>query len=1545
MKKKIEGPIYIGIDLGTDSCGWAVTDDKFKLIKIGKKHLWGIRLFDEAQTAKDRRSHRTQRKRIMRTRYRIGLLQEIFKPLIEKIDPDFFTRLNYSSIFNWDDPDSPNRKPIKHFSLFNDPKYNDKDYFNDYPTIYHLRQELIEKNMGDIDPRLVYLAFHNIIKYRGNFLDPNESSSNTNLTSQEISDVFNAINGDFSTMNQQAEEDKDEDEDNFEDVEEAPQFRFSTNQAEETKDIFNDSKDLGINEIKEKLEAILNPNKDKRLSQVLVLIAGGSAKGNVLFGDETFKEDKIFKSFSFEKYDDNIEPNLGDLNESQRDLIIRCKSLYDARELIQIIGTNDYLSDAMVNRFEMHADQLKRFKAFVKKFYREKRSIIFRAPQNDGKDANYSHYVGSYQIKRKKITLGRSRPDDFYAFIKKELNLDDEIKALENKNSLSADEEEKLQGLQEIRKLISSENFLARSHSGKNGVIKHQLHYKELKAIIDNLCANSPKYKSFFTQSDGEYTNREKIESIFKFKIPYYVGPLDNNPNNKNHWAVKRSNEKITPWNWEKIIDKKESAKAFIERMVNECSYLPNAKALPRNSLLYEKYTTLNELSKVGIKLNDSNNEQACYLSQDLKDFALSLYEKEGTLTIKKLEEALKEKTGFTNLTLVRPNGNRIDKNDFEFSANMRAYADFNKILGRPINASDEAMIEEIILDLTLFEDKEMLRTQIQEANKKYGSPLNQKQLDQISSLKYQGWGKLSKALLEDIKGNYQGSKVSIIQMLEKVVKKDGKDYSYNLMELLNDEGLGFPQAIQEEKVKAVGDDYKGFRDYVENSYNSPMIKRAIIQAMAVIKEIEHIIGRPADRYFLESTRSPDASKKGQNGNKWARINQLTSAYERLQKDLKNHPWEGAFHSANSELQNLKKKNDWMALRSKKLYLYFLQMGKDVYTGKPIPFDAIYSNSSDYDIDHIIPQSKVKDDSLNNLVLVSSTVNQQVKQDIYPLPKEILDQGKTVIEFLRKEGLMSAVKYHRLTRRTDLSDSELEDFINRQLTSTSQSVKGLRDALMVDFTEELKKSHPDWSPETIEAKLPKILYPKANNTSDFRHEFDIFKCREVNDFHHAHDAYLNIVVGDCYAEKFGYHASIKRRDELHKDHLTTNFGKIFDDWIYSLSNSKVYVWVPAGEKNPDPDHLTPTIKMVKSQLKYTDILFTRRLKEQEGGLFDQTIYSPKDTDVSKTLAYASLKGKTNKNSRLALLSDIGKYGYYNKKSIGHLSLIKTRSNKGKSKGKAQYQLIAIPKMANTPKLVNEYISSLGLDHPEVVINKLLLNIVCETFDPLSKEKRTRFSITGKTNNSYWISPMSQPHTPSNITYFCKLIAKYNKDKALTSKDGKNPSYQIENNVVLFRSKNDKENKDTQKQRLDINNPSYNQVQEINQSVIKAVYDYIIEQMGKPIYSQDPIFSQYEKIRKRLIDAESEFLTTKSIEDQISLLSNCLTELQCRSCQGNDLSFVNLPKHVGALRINQVLTKSFRIISQSVTGFHEKVIFELDENGNRVPLDEKGNPIK
>lgn len=58
----------IGLDIGTSSVGYAMTDEKGRLLRFHKRPTYGSVLFEEAQTAKERRQKRSARRRLARRR-------------------------------------------------------------------------------------------------------------------------------------------------------------------------------------------------------------------------------------------------------------------------------------------------------------------------------------------------------------------------------------------------------------------------------------------------------------------------------------------------------------------------------------------------------------------------------------------------------------------------------------------------------------------------------------------------------------------------------------------------------------------------------------------------------------------------------------------------------------------------------------------------------------------------------------------------------------------------------------------------------------------------------------------------------------------------------------------------------------------------------------------------------------------------------------------------------------------------------------------------------------------------------------------------------------------------------------------------------------------------------------------------------------------------------------------------------------------------------------------------------------------------------------
>ena len=402
------------------------------------------------------------------------------------------------------------------------------------------------------------------------------------------------------------------------------------------------------------------------------------------------------------------------------------------------------------------------------------------------------------------------------------------------------------------------------------------------------------------------------------------------------------------------------------------------------------------------------------------------------------------------------------------------------------------------------------------------------------------------------------------------------------------------------------------------------------------------------------------------------------------------------------------------SLRRDRLYLYYTQFGKSMYSGKPLPIESIY-NPSVCDVDHIFPQSKIKDDSLDNRVLVLREENAK-KGNVYPLPEQVQQKMVGFWSMLRHKDLISEKKLKRLIRKSELTNDELSDFVARQLVSTRQSTKAVARVLQTLYPEQNTE----------------IVYVKAGLVSDFRNGENIWwngkngekpikfvKCREVNDHHHAKDAYLNIVVGNVYNTKIT-HNRANFVDALRGNKISMNH--IFD---YPVKNA----WEPGREGS---------MKTVCKVMKKNNILFTRRAFEKTGGFYDQTI-------MKKGKGQAPIKSKDER------LADIDTYGGYNKLSGAYFCAIEHEK-----KGKRIRSMEAIPiiykdEYENDP--IKYCAERLGYVNPEIVVKKIKINALMEV-------DGFRVHVSGRTNDNIIFKPANQLIFASEWNEYVKNMAKY-----------------------------------------------------------------------------------------------------------------------------------------------------------------------------------------
>ena len=1182
-KKKQFGEYFLGLDIGTDSVGWAASDLNYELLKFNQKEMWGSRLFPEAETAVERRTYRIARRRIQRRNQRLALLQDLFQQEIGKIDPQFFVRLS-ESMLHAEDKSHKGKN-----SLFENEAFDDKAYHKKYPTIYHLRSELIHSDKPH-DVRLVYLAIHHILKYRGHFLF--EGSLDTQSD-------FDLIMQSFCS-----------------EVEDGLEIAFNCSDPAEMKAVLC-NRNLTRTDKQKKLYSLFGCKSNTQSAALLKLIVGSTVKLHDAFPGIEEGDEEIKVEFGSENYD-LLLPKLEALLADDFSILSKAKAIHDWALLDNTLHGKEYLSDAKKDIYEQHAKDLRLLKKLIRRYRPDAYNDLFKNPAGGN---NYCVYAGTAKVKGKKVPIEAKRCSQA-DFCKTVLSLLSKVDA--------ADPE-----LEEVRARIAAESFMPKLRTKDNSVVPNQIHLKELRMILQN----ASKYLPFLSEKDQEgISTGDKILQILTFRIPYYVGPLnDRDPHAKNTWVVRRSHERIYPWNFDAVVDKEMSAAGFITRMTAQCTYLKECTVLPQNSLLYTRFTVLNELNNLKI----DGEPITVSLKQDIYRDCFETHAKVNMSTL---------------LKYLKSKGMQVDKDqitgiDGDFHSSLKVWKEMRDLLGDRF--SEETAEEIIRLSTLLGDDRSMLRDKLK---KELGSILPEEIINKAAGKRYTGWGRLSREFLTQVYDNrYDPESAEYPNIITALWESNE-----NLMQLLGGDH-GFAEAVQN-RNQMVSQENRFTYGTVRDLYLSPSVKRSTWQALQLVREILKITGHDPRKVFIEMARGGGEKNKRTQSRK----SKLLELYKSCRDESRD--WM-------AEL-NAREESDY---RSDRLYLYYTQMGKCMYTGEQIDLDKLYDVTV-YDIDHIYPQSKVKDDSIDNRVLVKREENAE-KTDVYPIDKIVRDRMHAFWSMLLQKGMISKQKFERLVRATRLTDDELSGFVARQLVETRQSTKAVADIL--------KQVLPD----------TEIVYVKAGLVSEFRSDFDCLKCREVNDLHHGKDAYLNIVVGNVYNTKF---TKDPRNFFKERDH-TYSLNQMYS---FPVKRGDITAWIP-GESG--------TISVVKKVMGKNNVLVTQMVVDKGGQLFDLN-------PVKKGRWQLPLKQGRD------CLKDTSKYGGYNNVKGAYFMLVAHEE-----RGKIKRSIIDVPihlagQNMNGDGIKDMLVREKGLVNPQVLLPHIGVNSIIEI-------DGCRMYLTGRTGSN------------------------------------------------------------------------------------------------------------------------------------------------------------------------------------------------------------------
>lgn len=369
--------------------------------------------------------------------------------------------------------------------------------------------------------------------------------------------------------------------------------------------------------------------------------------------------------------------------------------------------------------------------------------------------------------------------------------------------------------------------------------------------------------------------------------------------------------------------------------------------------------------------------------------------------------------------------------------------------------------------------------------------------------------------------------------------------------------------------------------DFKQHSLRNPIVEQVITETLRVVKDIWEHYGKGKENFFNEihielgremknnaEDRKRITDNISQNENTNLRIKAILTElkndgindirpYSPSQQEILKIYEEGIYSSENSkekleEVDKIRKNAKPTTSEIIKYKLWLEQGYISPYTGKIILLCDLFTTK--YQIEHIIPQSRLFDDSLSNKVICESEVNDLKGNKTaleFILKNEdrivTLTGGKTVKIFTKDAYNQHVTSYYNKNKNKQkrlLSEDIPEKFIERQLNDTkyiSKIVKNLLSKIVREEDEQevtskhivslngsiTSKMKQDWGLNDVWNKIVTPRFERLNaitNSNDFgKLEF------KKDEFGNTGKQVFQTTVPDAIAKGF----SKKRIDHRH----------------------------------------------------------------------------------------------------------------------------------------------------------------------------------------------------------------------------------------------------------------------------------------------------------------------------------------------------------------------------------------------------------------------------
>ena len=593
---------------------------------------------------------------------------------------------------------------------------------------------------------------------------------------------------------------------------------------------------------------------------------------------------------------------------------------------------------------------------------------------------------------------------------------------------------------------------------------------------------------------------------------------------------------------------KDEENKTLWDKTIGKCSIYPNENRSIKKSGSAELFNFLNDLQNTR-KISD-------------KSWRISQEEKEKVLN-KVLNIVLKEKPTLTKIAkalninkddIIWPRKNAKNKEVFEELNNIRTYylevnpSDFKPWL-------DPKQLDEVN---TLVELKRKIRNsdKLQEEIEKL--------IPKLSSDKI-------KEIIEKIKGSSSSHSFSIKALNKFIIDLFKDEQGMEQMQLSK---RIEKQNSNEDSCINVGKYIKLNKDKFWNLPISPSSKRAISQTFKVFNKLIKFLEKEyeIDTVTIEMAREHNSKETRETIKKLQDINKERK--DEVDKKIKEDITE------ENTRENIKDSVRY------KLYLYYNQEKRDIYTRKEINVNDLINHPENYNIDHIIPYSISYNDSSANKVLTTSSNN---KDKDNQTPYQWFSQKGELDLYTELKGWWKDLfkdqkkKYSNLIYEGDPAE-DYNEFASRALNDTRTSTKFVADCFKEYFNKKHNEANSDKHVLYINGLITNYL---RKNTSRYFGE----KNRDLYR-HHADDAFLL-----AYISTNPKMLKVFRFLEKVKINPSEEEGKqIIDENKFDLGEFKREFHQKFNDENIFKNHMPSFSRQLNN--KRTSVQF-----------FDQTLYS------------------------------------------------------------------------------------------------------------------------------------------------------------------------------------------------------------------------------------------------------------------------------------------------------------------------------------------------